>query len=276
MTFSLQQLFKLTALVTTLLMAACSNNSRSFSSAPSPQLPLETATISPSSVSSSPSPQTVPANAFQQGVDKAASAATLAHDAQTPEDWQLVILQWQQAISVLKSVPRTNPNYKSAQKLLPTYQQQLANAQQRKKSNFRQAPALVKGNSSEGGIPLLASNSGAIAVSEIKNLNQLQISYFSNRKRFANSLSELGNPASNAASDYTYATRGNSQQAISTAFAKTGGNANYIGAVYILKEGANDLPVSIVCTNQQDPTKPLGIPKLTGKEVKCSDGSSPI
>jgi hypothetical protein len=276
MILSCQQLTKLGAFVALLLSACSTTPGRSPFPTPPPPLPAETATPLPSPVAASPSPKpTVPINAYQKGMDKAASATTLARDAQTPEDWKLVITQWERAISFLKSVPRDNPNYPKAQKLLPDYQQQLANARQQAKTNPRQTTTVAQ-KPSEGGIPLFVTSDNANAIEAMNTLNQKQTEFFNQKKRFASNLAELGSGVVPENPSYSYTTRGDEKQAISTAIAKRDGLPSYTAAVFMVKDGNNNLLLSIVCASQQSSKVAPALPRVDGKQLKCGNGSSSV
>lgn len=73
-------------------------------------------------VSQSPSPQSEP---FRRAVNDAMSAAKLTQSAQSQEDWNLVIHQWQQAIALMNAVPVSSPHYAVAQKKVGEYQKNL-------------------------------------------------------------------------------------------------------------------------------------------------------
>jgi len=80
-----------------------------------------------------PAPAAAPAraNAYQDALDTAFGAATLAQSAQTENDWRLVAGQWQKAIALLQSLPAAHPQYQQAQAKIAEYQRNLAVAQQR-------------------------------------------------------------------------------------------------------------------------------------------------
>lgn len=67
-------------------------------------------------------------NNYQQATDIAAGAATISKSAVSREDWTLVVNQWQQAIGLLKGVPKSNSKHADAQKKLAQYQSFLADA----------------------------------------------------------------------------------------------------------------------------------------------------
>lgn len=295
MNFSRLLLTKLGAIAPLLLLFACSSTTpQSSLPTPPPPLPVETATPSPRAITARPSPKSTAAvganpsgsgngqptpsvDTLPRGIDIATSASALARDAQTPEDWKLVITQWQRAIASLKAVPKTSPDHKAAQKLLPTYQQQLATAQQRAKNNPQQTSTVAKGKPQEGGIPLFASaNGSAAAESAIATLNQQQSTFFNQQKRFATNLTELGKPVTTDTPSYTLSTSGDETRSVSTAIAQRDGLPSYTGAVYILKEGDKNVPLSIVCASQQNSKTAPATPTLSGNQLTCPSGSAPV
>jgi hypothetical protein len=68
---------------------------------------------------------------YEEAIDIAAGAATITKSAVSREDWTLVVSQWQQAIGLIKAVPKSNPNHADAQKKLTQYQSFLADAKER-------------------------------------------------------------------------------------------------------------------------------------------------
>lgn len=67
---------------------------------------------------------------YERGLDAAYSAASLGQSAQSPEDWQLVMSRWQEAIKLLKGVPSSSPYHAIAQSKIAEYQSNLRIAQQ--------------------------------------------------------------------------------------------------------------------------------------------------
>lgn len=91
--------------------------------------PSTSATPMPSPTTSetpTPSPQSDP---FREAVNAAISAATLTQSAQSQDDWSTVAAQWQKAITLMKGVPASSPNYTVAQKKVSEYQLNLDYAQ---------------------------------------------------------------------------------------------------------------------------------------------------
>lgn len=70
-------------------------------------------------------------NYYQRALDKAYSAATIGQSARTREDWQLVVTQWERAISLLQAIPENSPQQAIAQTKLEQYQKNLAYARER-------------------------------------------------------------------------------------------------------------------------------------------------
>lgn len=67
---------------------------------------------------------------YERGLDAAYSAASLGQSAQSPEDWQLVMSRWQEAIKLLKGVPSSSPYHAISQPKIAEYQRNLRLAQQ--------------------------------------------------------------------------------------------------------------------------------------------------
>ncbi|HEY9644779.1 MAG TPA: hypothetical protein V6C88_00335 [Chroococcidiopsis sp.] len=98
------------------------------SSMPPAETPAPTGSPTPSPQAASPTPQGEP---YQAGLAQGFKAATLAQSAQSIDDWNLVVSQWQQAIALLQQVPAADPNYATAQEKIATYQGNLQIAQQK-------------------------------------------------------------------------------------------------------------------------------------------------
>lgn len=72
-------------------------------------------------------------NSFQEAVNLAKSATTLSKSANTQQDWNAAKVQWRKALTVMQSVPKTDPNYAIAQQKLKEYQRNLDSAQNQAK-----------------------------------------------------------------------------------------------------------------------------------------------
>jgi thiol-disulfide isomerase/thioredoxin len=115
------------------LTTACSSSELSQNTpiaSTSPKLTAQKASIAASpKLSSTPQPER-----FQDAVDTAISAATITQSAESKDDWNLVVNRWETAIKLLKTLPKSSPNYPTAQKKIPEYQRNLAYAQQQEKN----------------------------------------------------------------------------------------------------------------------------------------------
>ena len=267
------------------MLSACSISRPSVTASPLTDVPL-----SSSPVVGSPSPlSTATGDPFAKGVDKAASATSLAQSAQTAEDWNLVLTQWQRAIAFIKAVPPSSPNYKAAQKLLPSYQQALTRTQQQARRGGTLPSSAVAQGSAEGGVPLIAGGQSSAspdvskdsvktleAAITISTLLQQQQEFFAKQKRFAASLAELGTSIPASTANYSYSTSvGQSKQAIATAAAKQDGMPSYTGTIVIVKDDKNnDTLVPAVCFTSPFKKTPPPSPQLVGKDVQCAAGSS--
>jgi predicted aspartyl protease len=73
-------------------------------------------------------PQLSPENqqsSFDQALDKASGALTISQSAQSPDDWQLVTSQFQDAIALMKKVQNQSPYFAIAQTKITEYQRQI-------------------------------------------------------------------------------------------------------------------------------------------------------
>lgn len=94
------------------------------------------AVASPASVASPVKPLTTTqsptatarADAYKLALEKADSAGNIATSAQSQDDWNLVVSRWQQAIQLMRSIPKSSPYRSTAQTKLTQYQRNLAAA----------------------------------------------------------------------------------------------------------------------------------------------------
>ncbi|NJL85523.1 MAG: hypothetical protein HC886_05390 [Leptolyngbyaceae cyanobacterium SM1_1_3] len=70
--------------------------------------------------------------AYTQAQDYGASALAIAETAYSPDDWQLVVNYWQQAVDLLESLPATAASADLLQRRLSLYRQNLQYAQQQR------------------------------------------------------------------------------------------------------------------------------------------------
>ncbi|HEY9598060.1 MAG TPA: hypothetical protein V6D33_10355 [Cyanophyceae cyanobacterium] len=96
----------------------------------SPLPALSTNPPSNPSPTTSETPVSLPqSDPFRDAVNTAMSAATLTQSAQSQDDWNTISAQWQKAITLMKTVPASSPNYTVAQKKVGEYQLNLDYAQ---------------------------------------------------------------------------------------------------------------------------------------------------
>ncbi|ESA36621.1 aspartyl protease [Leptolyngbya sp. Heron Island J] len=81
-------------------------------------------------------------NAYQEAINLASGAFTLGQQATSPDDWDLIVGRWEQAIQKLKAVPTDDQNYAVAQTKLRDYERNLAQAKQRL-TGLKQPPAEI-------------------------------------------------------------------------------------------------------------------------------------
>lgn len=266
------------AIATAGLMVACRE-------AEPPTPPVASVPVAaPTPVATTPAPTpTIPGDPYEKGLDRAASAKTLTQSAQTKEDWDLVIRQWQQAIAFIKAVPKSSPDYKAAQKLLPEYQRSLTRSQQLARAGNRPAATARKPDSSaDEEIVLIAGGKQDTAAPEseaignLNTLNQQQIDFLAKQKKFATNLQELGSNVAATTATFTYRTGATGQMAISTATAKQDKLPSYTAAVSAVKGENNQTTTkTIVCRTEKPAKTPPAAPTLNGQEMRCPAGSVP-
>jgi clan AA aspartic protease (TIGR02281 family) len=84
-------------------------------------------------------------NAFALALDKAESGLSISQWAQSPDDWQLAIAQFRDAIALMKRVPPDSPNFPYAQTKIAEFQHEIQYAKQQiHLSKFPVAIAPVK------------------------------------------------------------------------------------------------------------------------------------
>lgn len=98
-----------------------------------PVVPPATESATPSAIPKPEivSPSEFALSSFEQGLDKAAGAETISQSAQSPEDWNLVESQFQEAIALMKKVRRQSSDFAIAQAKISEYQRQVKYARQK-------------------------------------------------------------------------------------------------------------------------------------------------
>ncbi|MFB2770590.1 TIGR02281 family clan AA aspartic protease [Pelatocladus sp. BLCC-F211] len=96
----------------------------------------------------SPQPQQYQASemqsdTFELGLDKAASADTISQSAQSTEDWNLVVSQYEDAIALMKQVDRQSTFFPSAQDNIIQYQRRIKYARQQAFSRKEPSPKVT-------------------------------------------------------------------------------------------------------------------------------------
>ena len=94
---------------------------------PQPQ-PLPTVAVSPSTPMASVAPSATP---FRDAVNKATEAATGTQTATTTDEWQQIVVLWEESIGLMNQVTQDDANYALAQQKIEEYQNYLDYAQQR-------------------------------------------------------------------------------------------------------------------------------------------------
>jgi hypothetical protein len=68
-----------------------------------------------------PPPSEPRINTFEMALDRAIGAWTISQSAQSPDDWQLVVSQYQDAIALMAQVPPHSPEFTTAQAKINEY-----------------------------------------------------------------------------------------------------------------------------------------------------------
>jgi clan AA aspartic protease (TIGR02281 family) len=158
--------------VSLLLLGACSsptgNSQPNVTPIESPVAAVETVVVP----SPEPKPSVVETDNYQEALTKAASAQSIGQSALSHEDWVLVNGRWQQAIELLKAVPKNSSNYSLALKLLPQYEQSMNRAHQ-KLATFKSQMSATKPAVVVDGVEVDPSKSFAIPI--VKKLEGVPI-----------------------------------------------------------------------------------------------------
>ncbi|MFN6485147.1 MULTISPECIES: hypothetical protein [unclassified Nostoc] len=91
----------------------------------STQIPSSSILVTPSSVISESPTVLLQTDTFREAVSKAINAANLTQSAKSPDEWKIVVSQWEAAIALMKTVPSSSPNYAIAQQKIIEYQKNL-------------------------------------------------------------------------------------------------------------------------------------------------------
>jgi predicted aspartyl protease len=125
-------------IISVLALTACHQTSPGHDIVISPNPVVTAAPVAMMPVAPSVQPSLMAAvDTYPQAIDTAAAARSISQSAITKEDWSLVVNQWQDAVKLIQSVPKTSVNYKLATQVLPQYQQSLSQARQ-KSATFKE------------------------------------------------------------------------------------------------------------------------------------------
>ncbi|MBW4419014.1 MAG: retroviral-like aspartic protease family protein [Myxacorys californica WJT36-NPBG1] len=127
-----------------------------------------------------PAPQETPQDeSYRLAMDRADSAKSITESAQSPEDWELVIGRWRDAIALLKQVPNADPNKKFAIQKLREYQRNLVVAERRARGMGKENIKVIDPGFSID--PPISKAESAPSYSEGDNVYRVKIKYRKNR-----------------------------------------------------------------------------------------------
>ncbi len=122
------------------LCVACSEDKRNTATGgneqPTPigDLASVQPTVKPVTPAATPKAQPLPSESepslFEMGRDKAVGAWSISQSAQSPEDWNLVVSQYQEAITLMRKVRRQSVEFAIAQTKITEYRRQIRYARQ--------------------------------------------------------------------------------------------------------------------------------------------------
>jgi clan AA aspartic protease (TIGR02281 family) len=125
---------------------ACSSkpNLNSLNKTPKSIVPRPSAALVKPDVIETLQPVTpeVQPNQFDLAIDKAIAAYTISQSAQSADDWKLVAAKWQEALTLMQSVPADSHYQAIAQKKVAEYQRNINYAQQQIKISSNATPQL--------------------------------------------------------------------------------------------------------------------------------------
>jgi predicted aspartyl protease len=141
--------------------------------------PVPVTSQSPAKPAAKPTPKSAakpkPSANYKLALDKADAAQNISQSAQSPEDWNLVVSQWEQAVNLLKKVPANDPNKKLVSQKLTAYQASLATARTRADRSGQVSGATLDPMVAVDPLVTVAPIEGAGAI------NQVQIKYRDSR-----------------------------------------------------------------------------------------------
>jgi gag-polyprotein putative aspartyl protease len=96
---------------------------------PKAQVTATSTPIAASKPKPTPKAPAIPDKSFQQALDRADSARSIAQSAANTDDWKLAASRWEDAIEAIKAVPKKDVNHKATAGKLAEYQRGLEIAQ---------------------------------------------------------------------------------------------------------------------------------------------------
>lgn len=151
----------------TIVGTGCSSNNPADSQSNIDNTPLVALKNHPTTPKASVKPQKIEPNQFDVALDKAYGALTISQSAQSPEDWNLVVSQWNEAIALMKSIPASSPDKALAQKKLIQYQQNLKYAKQQANRPLQTPPEIAT-------IPQIPPTNPSVAIAAAPNQKVFQ------------------------------------------------------------------------------------------------------
>jgi clan AA aspartic protease (TIGR02281 family) len=152
-----------------LLLSACSS---SVGTSQPNETPIESPVpVMEASMAASPEPAPTVIDKYLEAIDVASSAKSFSQSALTKEDWALVSDKWQEAIALLKTIPKSSANYDLAIKLLPQYGQNKDQARRRSATFKSQSPT----RPSVDGIPEKPEASRSFAIPIVKKMEGVPV-----------------------------------------------------------------------------------------------------
>ncbi|HBE58745.1 MAG TPA: aspartyl protease [Cyanobacteria bacterium UBA11149] len=158
-------------LLSSTLITACSKDENVNVAPPTPT-PAPTAITTPSPTpkiaksSLAKTPNTPIHDTFEEATDTAISAVTISQSTVSREDWKLVANRWQEAINLMKKVPGSSKNYKTAQAKIPEYQNKWEDAKKKAEPVVKIDPEQLETNPSFFSMPIKGKY-GGIPIVEI-------------------------------------------------------------------------------------------------------------
>lgn len=128
--------------------------------------PLTDSATQKSTAASASAPDT--STAYQDAINLASSAFTLGQQATSPDDWDLIVGRWEQAIQKLNEVSPDHQNYAAAQIKLKEYERNLAQANQHLAKLLQPPAEIVLDSPADRPIPIANGSTAAVATTPVE------------------------------------------------------------------------------------------------------------